>query len=420
MNRYLRFIILQIALVLGAVAMIALADVLTGMSRPELRLAHQLFPPNANISVTTSEFSYTAQINRMGMRDHAVPLEEKTGLRVAVVGDSFTYGWGVPFEQAWIKRLEQGLRSKGMDVRFLNLGKPGAGPAEYARIAEAALPQLRPDVVLMVAQQTDDLQQSLPNAAYAGLLAGLSGRDIYTRLRGRIQRTFPNISLLFSANVSPTLNWGHTVERILELVSPEERAIFEGLDAEVQNRFLAGDLNPGLLVLVLKTPDYFTALREPGSARDHISAMQAHVERIRRASETVGSRFLILSLPNRAYVSVRDMHSLQRLGFEVTDDLPGATWPDEALAEVAGDVSLITVSKDFAAACQAVDCYFEFDDHFSSEGHRVYAGLLETELGKLLKGLAGAMQGSRVVPASPADGATEDGKETSMPGPGNV
>jgi hypothetical protein len=419
MNRHLRFLLLQSSLVLGAVVMIALADVLIGMSRPELKLAHHLFPPNANISVTTSEFAYTAHINGMGMRDHAVPSEENKGLRVAVVGDSFTYGWGVSLEQAWIKRLEHGLRGKGVDVHFFNLGKPGAGPAEYARIVEVALPQLRPDVVLMVAQQTDDLQQSLPNAVYAGLLAGLSSRDLYTRLRGRIQRTFPNISLLFSANVSPTLNWGHTVGKILELVSAEERAIFEGLDEEVQNRFLAGDLNPGLLVLALKTPDYFTSLREPASARQHIAAMQAHVERIRRASEAVGSRLVILSLPNRAYVSVRDMHSLQRLGFEVTDDLPGATWPDGALAEVAGDIRLITVSEDFAAACQAVNCYFEYDDHFSSEGHRIYAGLLETDLEKILK-MVRPLHGSRPVPGSRADGVEGDAPGAGTPGPADV
>jgi hypothetical protein len=113
------------------------------------------------------------------------------------------------------------------------------------------------------------------------------------------------------------------------------------------------------------------------------------------------------------------MHSLQRLGFEVTDDLPGATWPDGALAEVAGDIRLITVSEDFAAACQAVNCYFEYDDHFSSEGHRIYAGLLETDLEKILK-MVRPLHGSRPVPGSRADGVEGDAPGAGTPGPADV
>src|SRR5260370_1297488 len=52
-----------------------------------------IFPPGSKVSFRTPEFSYTAEANSMGFRDHEV--KAKAGFRIVALGDSFTYGWGV-------------------------------------------------------------------------------------------------------------------------------------------------------------------------------------------------------------------------------------------------------------------------------------------------------------------------------------
>src|SRR5215813_1648396 len=48
------------------------------------------------------------KINSKGLRDREIPYERITGVRrILMLGDSFTEGWGVPFDQTFSKRIER-------------------------------------------------------------------------------------------------------------------------------------------------------------------------------------------------------------------------------------------------------------------------------------------------------------------------
>jgi hypothetical protein len=77
--------------------------------------------------------------------------------RVALVGDSFTFGLEVSYEQAWGARLEQAL---GGDVQVLNFGVDGYGIDQaYLRYIRDVRPW-RPDVVIF-GLITHDLYRSM-------------------------------------------------------------------------------------------------------------------------------------------------------------------------------------------------------------------------------------------------------------------
>src|ERR1035441_7805937 len=84
---------------------------------------------------------------------------------VLAIGDSFTYGWGVDGEDSWPKVMERELRQGGLDIEVANLGMPGAGPREYAALAERAIPLLRPDLIVVGMLQADDLFQAAESPA---------------------------------------------------------------------------------------------------------------------------------------------------------------------------------------------------------------------------------------------------------------
>jgi lysophospholipase L1-like esterase len=87
------------------------------------------------------------------MRDHEYPLEKPIGVaRIAVLGDSYAFGNGVPAEATFAKVLERALNAKReSDVRFevMNFGVKGYDTTqELATLREVAL-RLDPDVILV-------------------------------------------------------------------------------------------------------------------------------------------------------------------------------------------------------------------------------------------------------------------------------
>ena len=69
--------------------------------------------------------SYTLSTNSWRLR--GPPLSEKTGKRIAVLGDSVAMGHGVDDDQAWPSLLEGELRKDGHQVQVLNAGCPATG-----------------------------------------------------------------------------------------------------------------------------------------------------------------------------------------------------------------------------------------------------------------------------------------------------
>ena len=70
-------------------------------------------------------------------------------LRVAAVGDSFTFGQGVEEEEAFVQVAGARLREEGLPAEVLNFGVPGhATPQSVALVRERVVP-VAPDVVLV-------------------------------------------------------------------------------------------------------------------------------------------------------------------------------------------------------------------------------------------------------------------------------
>ena len=67
------------------------------------------------------------RINQYGLREREDLLEAKPAgqKRIVCLGDSLTFGWGVPEERGWVRGIEDTLRARGADVRTVNCGAAG-------------------------------------------------------------------------------------------------------------------------------------------------------------------------------------------------------------------------------------------------------------------------------------------------------
>lgn len=105
---------------------------------------------------TYQEGLYVGQqilLNPRGFRDWLY-LEENTenAVRIAGLGDSFTFGDGLRQEDTWLRQLEERLRPKvpdGRPLRTLNFGRRGANTAEESEMLENHVLPFRPDVVVL-------------------------------------------------------------------------------------------------------------------------------------------------------------------------------------------------------------------------------------------------------------------------------
>jgi len=88
---------------------------------------HRLRPDNHYRS-RKPEYTVVYEINAEGMRDRATYLDRErdpTIGRILLLGDSFTYGQGVAYEQIWSVLIEKGLRATGSQVEVVKAGIPG-------------------------------------------------------------------------------------------------------------------------------------------------------------------------------------------------------------------------------------------------------------------------------------------------------
>jgi lysophospholipase L1-like esterase len=91
-------------------------------------------------------------INQWGLRerDTVTPDKPDGERRIVCIGDSFTFGWGIPAEQNWVRLLEHALRQDGADVRTVNCGAAGTVCIdEYVAGLEQRFDRFQPDAVLL-------------------------------------------------------------------------------------------------------------------------------------------------------------------------------------------------------------------------------------------------------------------------------
>src|SRR5262249_50327079 len=112
---------------------------------------HRLvLPPSETTRYEFRDFQFTISTNRLGFRGPDFSIRRTPGVkRILVFGNSFTYGWGVEFEQTWPHLLEQELSAGGMSAEVANLSRAGTNGMEMKEIVERSIAVLKPDLIII-------------------------------------------------------------------------------------------------------------------------------------------------------------------------------------------------------------------------------------------------------------------------------
>lgn len=107
----------------------------------------QAYRPLSSAELVSAEFRVRYQINEHGFRDRSGRSVEgkPVGGRVVILGDSFSEGYGVEFDDTYAQVMARALP----EAEVWNLARMGASPMFYVFMAREWLPKLNPEVFIV-------------------------------------------------------------------------------------------------------------------------------------------------------------------------------------------------------------------------------------------------------------------------------
>ncbi|MEM7308676.1 MAG: hypothetical protein AAF682_18480 [Planctomycetota bacterium] len=109
----------------------------------------------------TADRTVSIRTNAEGFRDAPFGAKRPGVLRIAALGDSFSFGHNVADDDAYPTLLEGLLSTPEREVEVLNLGVPGYSTLQHLAQLELLGPELAPDLVLCGTYLGNDLSDNL-------------------------------------------------------------------------------------------------------------------------------------------------------------------------------------------------------------------------------------------------------------------
>ena len=120
---------------------------------------------------------YKAKTNSLGLRDKELTSKKPENThRVLILGDSFTFGIGVPnendiFPEILEQELDADFSSQGKSIEILNGGLPGSLTQQWVELLQKVEPTFQPDTILIVFFLRDGTQYKHPGSFSFNLFA---------------------------------------------------------------------------------------------------------------------------------------------------------------------------------------------------------------------------------------------------------
>ncbi len=132
------------------------------MFERDLELSWKPRPSNTISGRTTGNIEYS--INSQGLRgDEITP--KPGNIRIAAIGSSETFGWGIPESEIYLRVLEKMIDddSSLCEVEMINAGIPGHSSFQGKRFFVSEISKLKPDIIIIMFGWSDQ-QAAMDNA----------------------------------------------------------------------------------------------------------------------------------------------------------------------------------------------------------------------------------------------------------------
>ncbi len=331
-----------------------------GLYQPDPPRRFRLTPGYRGTISNGVDFTTPVVIDSRGMRAPEIRAPEITANeqaagkpRILVLGDSFTFGWGVAFEETFPGQLQERLPA----ARVENAGVPGFGLPDIVDWFEAYGLARKPDVVIVAIFLGNDLLDATAKQRQIDVTAPPLKRSAWRQIEHALFTHSHQIRLLKRALPEPL------ARRLRQLThTPEPWAI-------------------GYLRDTLET----CALTPPPLAQEGRAASEAAIVRLTQLAKSHGFRLVVALVPGPLQASPTHWQAaLQQTGADpsrYSPDVPATFFTAATTAAGIPTLDLTPTFRQAVAAERAV--YFRFDPHWTPAGHRLAATVLADFLAAL-------------------------------------
>lgn len=388
---------------------------------------------NIHVRFRTSEFDTRVTTNSQGLREpQSIPADHLRRFRIIIIGDSYTFGWGVDDSQPYPKVAERKLLEVPGNVRpeVINMGRPGSSPGDYLRFLKQYASRLKPDLIvigyhvgndcplfnllhqdsdcsvyshpeLLGAQQAQDLTDLYVKLANQGHIHGgilwhsFVFRTLYKRLyrpwkdgRFTLQDAGMRGAVMDEANpLSPPI-----LDCAMKHCSDPSgaRSRYEKLrhDGWI-DQGLRQEISPWLLNDAIFSPDFGdTFFLNPGT----VAAMQSQwtaCERvlleIKKSAQALNSNLVIYIIPQAAQVDSAHFQFLKQLGFHVPNEVLASRKANDIVVDFCkrNDIPYVDpLVRLRSEADMGQHLFYRMDGHPNAKGCEVLGEFLAEELRK--------------------------------------
>ena len=310
-----------------------------------------MLEPETEWRHVTRNFDVQVRTNSLGLRGPEVVVPKPADrYRVLVLGDSFTFGWGVELEEVWHARMARELAAAdGRTIEIVDAGVPGWCPLQQFVFLEQRGLELQPDLVLWQLCSNDPLDMERPELE-------LDARR-----------------LPVSITAEPPLSAGLLKAEWIEGIEQLDPAVRERIESE----YRAGRIDP-VLKEIAKQADVRRRERAGGVPQGPIAALP--VEEIARGLRT-GPEFCVRYVDHLVAAARADCEQ-RGLPLRVllaqargparapgdSDDGVGAlrAWAAQQAPQVLDTAELVTEE-------QAAEFYFNRDPHWAATAQPIVA-----------------------------------------------
>jgi lysophospholipase L1-like esterase len=331
--------------------------------QPNASLGYVLRPSWSGVH-ETHEFRTPVRINDRGLRrEENTPERKPAGTRrVLVLGDSLTFGIGVPNDELFTDQIERRLRAGGAPIDVLNAAVPGYSSDHHLVYLRGRAFDLEPDAILVVicGNDIDDLAWSRLAIDRDGLPTTTFSRRRMIDRRGRMRYVNESGRRLPSWLEEPPALASHS-------------ALFQWLRYRLARAWIGLSESSGLT----GTPN------RPDDAREIEEMDESAINEAMRTSEQFRRRYyahLNTALENAAAARGVPLHFLH-VGPE------GSATSDDCAQRSA----CIDIARHLPQGVSSGLRYRD-DGHFDPEGHQRIANLIEQHA------LAGFLTGASNAP----------------------
>lgn len=280
-----------------------------------------------------AEYSISIAVNSRGLRGPEIAYPKAAGIyRILALGDSFTFGQGVEFDDAWPEMLEA---RTGPGTEVLNAGWAAGSPIGHLRFLTDSGPELDADLVLVAVFVGNDVVEDLAERN--------AGQDPIERIEFEA-RYIENLQLRVGA-----------VGRVRDFLDAAFPNLYElATLAVVKTQYLLGGHRSHF--------DYVLAEDEGPELSEGWMATLAALRDIDRAAGSLGARSGVVIIPFYDQVAGTSFGA----GYEV--DRPQRRIL--AHCERAG-LDCLDLLPTLRSAGPAAELYYLKDGHWTVKGHEI-------------------------------------------------